>query len=273
MTPDASSALRSLAAALVAAAPAFAQRAEPGRPRRRARAAGQPTTRATSTCSTRSAAASRKCRRCASQSRSCSSENEQLKQAQPQPVPRPRRPPRTGSKVARPRVSAAPRPPPRRPQPPAPHAGRRRAAADPRSTAMPARWRQGADERAAYERRVRCAQGRRYADSAQLFQPFLSDYPERQLRAQCAVLARRELLRHPELRAGAGSSSRPCSTAIPTHDKAAGALLKVGLSQYGLKQMDAAEATLAQVIQRYPGTDAARTADDRLRAIQLGRVR
>jgi tol-pal system protein YbgF len=59
----------------------------------------------------------------------------------------------------------------------------------------------------------------------------------------------------------------------PTHDKAAGALLKVGLSQYGLKQMDAAEATLSQVIQRYPDSDAARTADDRLRAIQLGRVR
>ena len=30
---------------------------------------------------------------------------------------------------------------------------------------------------------------------------------------------------------------------------------------------------LSQVAQRYPGTDAARTAEDRLRAIQLGRVR
>ena len=59
----------------------------------------------------------------------------------------------------------------------------------------------------------------------------------------------------------------------PTHDKAPGALLKVGLSQYGLKQLDAAEATLAQVVQRYPGTDAARTADDRLRAMQLNALR
>jgi tol-pal system protein YbgF len=55
----------------------------------------------------------------------------------------------------------------------------------------------------------------------------------------------------------------------PTHDKAPGALLKVGLSQYGLKQLDAAQATLGKVVQLYPGTDAARTADDRLRAIQL----
>jgi TolA-binding protein len=37
--------------------------------------------------------------------------------------------------------------------------------------------------------------------------------------------------------------------------------------------MDAAEATLAEVTQRFPGTEAARTAEDRLRAIQLSRVR
>ena len=48
-----------------------------------------------------------------------------------------------------------------------------------------------------------------------------------------------------------------------------GALLKIGLSQYGLRQLDVAQETLRQVIQQYPGTDAARTADDRLRAIAL----
>ena len=37
--------------------------------------------------------------------------------------------------------------------------------------------------------------------------------------------------------------------------------------------VSAAEATLADVGKRYPGTDAARTADDRLRAIQLSRLR
>ena len=59
----------------------------------------------------------------------------------------------------------------------------------------------------------------------------------------------------------------------PTHDKAPGAMLKVGLAQVGSKQLDAAERTLAEVVSRYPGTDAARTADDRLNAIQLGRLR
>ena len=37
--------------------------------------------------------------------------------------------------------------------------------------------------------------------------------------------------------------------------------------------MDAAEATLTEVTTRYPGTDAARTAEDRLRAIQFARIR
>ena len=59
----------------------------------------------------------------------------------------------------------------------------------------------------------------------------------------------------------------------PTHDKTPGAMLKLGLSQWGLKQVDAAERTLGDVVARFPGTDAARTASDRLGAIQLGRLR
>jgi TolA-binding protein len=60
---------------------------------------------------------------------------------------------------------------------------------------------------------------------------------------------------------------------FPAHDKAAGAMLKLGLSQYGLGQQDAAEATLAQVVRSYPGTDAARTAQDRLQAMRLTSAR
>ena len=60
---------------------------------------------------------------------------------------------------------------------------------------------------------------------------------------------------------------------FPTHDKAPGALLKLGLSQYGLKQYGDADATLRQVLQRYPNSDVARTADDRLRAMQISGTR
>jgi TolA-binding protein len=37
--------------------------------------------------------------------------------------------------------------------------------------------------------------------------------------------------------------------------------------------MDAAKATLSQVVKRYPGSDPARVADDQLRAMQLSQVR
>ena len=56
---------------------------------------------------------------------------------------------------------------------------------------------------------------------------------------------------------------------FPHHDKAAGALLKVGLSQYGQGAVEAAASTLAEVIARYPGTDVARTAGDSLRSMRL----
>ena len=47
----------------------------------------------------------------------------------------------------------------------------------------------------------------------------------------------------------------------------------VCLAQYGLKDDAGAEATLRQVVQRYPGSDVARTADDRLRAMQISGAR
>ncbi|MGP1667026.1 MAG: tol-pal system protein YbgF [Rhodanobacter sp.] len=56
---------------------------------------------------------------------------------------------------------------------------------------------------------------------------------------------------------------------FPQSEKAADALLKVGYSQLELKQVDAAQATLTAVGNRYPGTNAANLAKERLRRIQL----
>jgi len=128
-----------------------------------------------------------------------------------------------------------------------------------------------ADERGAYEAAFDALKTGRYADSAQLFQSFLQAYPE-------GVYA-------PNARYWLGESyyvtqnydlAREQFQALiqryPTHDKTPGALLKVGLSQYGLRDLDGAEATLAKVASQYPGTDAARTAEDRLHAIQIARA-
>ena len=127
---------------------------------------------------------------------------------------------------------------------------------------------QGVDERSSYEAAFDTLKSGRYADSARQFQDFLQRYPSGAY-APNALYWLGESFYATQNYALAQQQFQALLDRYPTHDKAAGALLKVGLSQYGLKQLDAAQATLAQVVKRYPGTDAARTADDRLRAIQL----
>jgi len=129
-----------------------------------------------------------------------------------------------------------------------------------------------ADERSAYETAFDALKAGRYADSAQLFRSFLQTHPNGSyapnalywLGESYYVTQNYELARE---------QFQTLFDRYPTHDKAPGALLKVGLSQYGLKDLDTAESTLARVVSQYPGTDAARTADDRLRAIQLNQLR
>ena len=125
-----------------------------------------------------------------------------------------------------------------------------------------------ADERASYEAAFDVLKAGRYDESARLFDQFLQQHPD----GAYAPNARYWLgesyyvTQNYEL---ALEQFQALYARWPQHDKAPGALLKVGLSQYGLKQLDQARATLAQVAERYPGSDAARTAEDRLRAIDL----
>jgi len=128
------------------------------------------------------------------------------------------------------------------------------------------------DERGAYNTAFDALKAGRYADAARAFQGFLEQYPNgvfapnaQYWLGESYYVTQNYALALEQFQALLGQH--------PTHDKAAGALLKVGLCHYGLRQLDAAEAALARVIQRYPGTEAARTADDRLRAIQLQRAR
>ena len=128
------------------------------------------------------------------------------------------------------------------------------------------------DERGAYSAAFEALKAGRYAESARAFQTFLDTYPSGVF-APNAMYWLGESYYVTQNYALAQEQFQTLLNQYPTHDKAAGALLKVGLCQYGLRQLDAAEATLSRVIARYPGTEAARTADDRLRAIQLSRVR
>lgn len=131
---------------------------------------------------------------------------------------------------------------------------------------------QGADERGAYEGAFDALKAGRYAESAQLFQAFVARFPDGTY-APNALYWLGESYYVTQNYQLAQQQFQSLLERYPTHDKTPGAMLKVGLSQVGLKQFDAAERTLAGVVSRYPGTDAARTAADRLGAIQLGRLR
>ncbi|OHE84430.1 MAG: tol-pal system protein YbgF [Lysobacterales bacterium RIFOXYA1_FULL_69_10] len=131
---------------------------------------------------------------------------------------------------------------------------------------------QGEGEREAYDAAFEALKAGQYAESARLFQAFLGRYPGGSY-APNALYWLGESYYVTQNYPLAQEQFQALLDRYPTHDKAPGALLKVGLSQYGLQDLDGAERTLQDVVSRYPGSDAARTAADRLGAIQLGRLR
>ena len=131
---------------------------------------------------------------------------------------------------------------------------------------------QGADERGAYDTAFASLKAGQYVESARLFAAFLQNHPDG-VYAPNAHYWLGESYYVTQNYQFALQQFQLLLERYPTHDKAPGAMLKVGLSQLGLKQFDAAERTLSAVESSYPGTDAARTASDRLGAIRLGRLR
>ncbi len=129
---------------------------------------------------------------------------------------------------------------------------------------------QNGDERTAYNVAFDALKGGNYADSAQLFLSFLELYPNGSY-APNALYWLGESYYVTQNYPLAAQQFRTLLERYPTHDKASGSLLKLGLSEYGLGKVDEAERTLADVVTQYPGSDVARTADDRLKSIQLGR--
>ncbi|MEG2942276.1 MAG: tol-pal system protein YbgF [Thermomonas sp.] len=130
----------------------------------------------------------------------------------------------------------------------------------------------GMDERSAYNFAFEALKGGDYVESSRRFRDFLGAFPGGQY-APNGLYWLGESYYVTQNYALAGDQFRSLLDRFPTHDKAPGALLKLGLSQYGLKQYADADATLRQVLQRYPNSDVARTADDRLRAMQISGTR
>ena len=129
---------------------------------------------------------------------------------------------------------------------------------------------QSGDERAAYNVAFDALKAGNYADAAQLFLSFLELYPDGAYTPNALYWLGESyyVTQNYQL---AGQQFRTLLERYPTHDKASGALLKLGLAEYGLGKVDDAQRTLNEVVTRYPGSDVARTADDRLKSMQLGR--
>ncbi|AHY58004.1 tol-pal system protein YbgF [Stenotrophomonas rhizophila] len=125
------------------------------------------------------------------------------------------------------------------------------------------------DERTAYNVAFNSLKAGKYDDSAQLFLSFLELYPNG-VYAPNALYWLGESYYATRNFPLAEAQFRDLISRYPTHDKASGGLLKIGLSQYGEGKVDQAQATLEQVVSTYPGSDAARTAQDRLQSIRLG---
>ncbi len=126
------------------------------------------------------------------------------------------------------------------------------------------------DERAAYNVAFDALKGGNYADAAQLFLSFLELYQNGAYTPNALYWLGESyyVTQNYQL---AAQQFRTLLERYPTHDKASGSLLKLGLSEYGLGKVDDAERTLNDVLAKYPNSDVARTADDRLRSMQLGR--
>ncbi|MEN4953207.1 tol-pal system protein YbgF [Stenotrophomonas sp. TWI819] len=125
------------------------------------------------------------------------------------------------------------------------------------------------DERTAYNVAFDSLKAGKYDDSAQLFMSFLELYPNG-VYTPNALYWLGESYYATRNFPLAEAQFRDLISRYPTHDKASGGLLKIGLSQYGEGKVDQAQATLEQVVSTYPGSDAARTAQDRLQSIRLG---
>ena len=123
-------------------------------------------------------------------------------------------------------------------------------------------------ERAIYGAAFDVLKAGRYDESARLFQDFLQQFPQGSL-VPNALYWLGESYYATQNYEMALQQFRGLLERFPANDKAPGALLKLGLSQYGMGLQADAESSLAEVGRRYPGSEAAQTAADRLRAMRL----
>jgi tol-pal system protein YbgF len=126
----------------------------------------------------------------------------------------------------------------------------------------------GADEQAAYASAFAALRSGNYVESARGFQAYLSQYPSGAL-APNAWYWLGESYYVTQNFPIALQSFENLLSQFPGSAKAPDALLKRGYCQLEMGQAGPGAQTLNRVINEYPGTDAARLAGSRLRALSV----
>ncbi len=122
------------------------------------------------------------------------------------------------------------------------------------------------DDQAAYNAAFDKLKAGNYSEAVLAFQAFMNRYPSSDLldNAQYWIGEAYYVTRDYEHAARAFGT---VGERWPTSRKAPDALLKLGYTQIEQKHLTEARATLAQVVERYPGSDAARLAQERLQKL------
>ena len=122
------------------------------------------------------------------------------------------------------------------------------------------------DDQAAYARAFDQLKSGEYHAAITQFQIFMKNYPQSALldNAQYWIGEAYYVTRDYDL---AAKAFRSVGERWPASRKAPDALLKLGYTQYEQKHLSDARATLTDVVQRFPGTDAARLATERLQKL------
>jgi tol-pal system protein YbgF len=125
-----------------------------------------------------------------------------------------------------------------------------------------------ADEKAAYDQAFQALKELRYADAAEDFQSFLSQYPNSEYadNAQYWLGESYYVTRNYDI---AVTAFQTLLDRFPESPKAPDALLKIGYTHYELKQWDQARAALTQVQEDYPDSTLSRLAENRLRSMRM----
>jgi tol-pal system protein YbgF len=139
-------------------------------------------------------------------------------------------------------------------------------AAAPEAAGAPADAGKSGDDQAAYDHAFEALKSGGYGEAVKAFQAFMADYPASALldNAQYWIGEAYYVTRDYDR---AAEAFRAVGERWPNSRKAPDALLKLGYTQFEQKHLAEARATLNGVVQRFPGSDAARLAQERLQKL------